>query len=282
VPVLTWAVLYVVYMELVTAWRPRVPGIAEVFHAHFVDHAYPSHVHDAWTLLIVDEGAIRFDLDRHHRGAAGASVTLLPPNVAHDGRAATGDGFRKRVLYLDTTVLPAGLAGAAVDRPGVEDPLLRQRIHQLHLALDAPGDELEAESRLALIRDRLRAHFGRTAASPESSSGIAGRLRDLLDARTRDGITLQEAGALLQCHPGHLVRSFTATFGLPPHRYLVGRRVEQARRLLLDGRRPAEVAAEVGFHDQSHLHRHFVRHVGVTPARYTAQGGVPNRVPSPR
>ena len=103
VPVLTWAVLYVVHMELVTAWRPRVPGIAEVFHAQFVDHAYPPHVHDAWTLLIVDEGAIRFDLDRHHRGAAGASVTLLPPNVAHDGRAATGDGFRKRVLYLDTT-----------------------------------------------------------------------------------------------------------------------------------------------------------------------------------
>ncbi len=282
-PALTWAVLYVVHMELVTAWRPRVPGIAEVFHAHFVDHAYPPHVHDAWTLLIVDEGAIRFDLDRHHRGAAGASVTLLPPNVAHDGRAATGDGFRKRVLYLDTTVLDEGLAGAAVDRPGVDDPLLRHRIHQLHLALDAPGDELEAESRLALIRDRLRGHFRAVPpAGGPPAAGVADGLRDLLDARTREGITLTEAGALLGCHPGHLVRSFTSTFGLPPHRYLVGRRVERARRLLLDGRRPADVAAEAGFHDQSHLHRHFVRHVGVTPARYAAQGGVPNTLPSAR
>ena len=186
------------------------------------------------------------------------------------------------MLYLDTGVLDAGLAGAAVDRPGVDDPLLRHRIHQLHLALDAPGDELEAESRLTLIQDRLRWHFGRTAPQQPSADGVAGGLRELLDTRVRDGITLREAGALLDCHPGHLVRSFTATFGLPPHRYLVGRRVEQARRLLLDGRRPAEVAAEVGFHDQSHLHRHFVRHVGVTPARYAAQGGVPNRVPSAR
>ncbi|MEU0556326.1 AraC family transcriptional regulator [Dactylosporangium sp. NPDC006015] len=269
-------------MELVTAWRPSVPGIAEVFHAHFVDHAYPPHVHDAWTLLIVDEGAIRFDLDRHHRGAAGASVTLLPPDVPHDGRAATGDGFRKRVLYLDTTVLDAGLAGAAVDRPGVDDPLLRQRIHQLHLALDAPGEELDAESRLTLIRDRLQGHFDRHATPGPPARGVAGGLRELLDARTREGITLVEAAALLGCHPGHLVRSFTATFGLPPHRYLVGRRVEQARRLLLSGRRPADVAAEVGFHDQSHLHRHFVRHVGVTPARYAAHGGVPKTLPSAR
>ncbi|MER7002053.1 AraC family transcriptional regulator [Dactylosporangium sp. NPDC000555] len=269
--------------ELVTAWRPRVPGVAEVFHAHFVDHAYPPHVHDAWTLLIVDDGAIRFDLDRHRRGAAGAtSVTILPPDVPHDGRAATHRGFRKRVVYLDATVLPPSLAGAAVDRPGFDDPLLRLRIHQLHQALDHPGDELEAESRLALIQGRLRERLGRHVVDPAvpRSRRLADGLRELLDAHTATGITLQEAGARLGSHPGHLVRAFTATFGLPPHRYLMSRRIEHARRLLLAGRRPADVAAEVGFHDQAHLHRHFKRHVGVTPGRYAAQGGVPTGVPS--
>jgi AraC-like DNA-binding protein len=254
--------------ELVNAWRPRVPGVAEVFHAHFVDHAYPLHVHDAWTLLIVDDGAIRFDLDRHHRGAAGAaSVTILPPDVPHDGRAATHHGFRKRVVYLDAAVLPPSLAGAAVDEPGFDDPLLRRRIHQLHEALDRPGDELEAESRLALIRSRLREHLDRHPVERPHPPlrRLADGLRELLDARVEAGITLKEAGALLGSHPGHLVRAFTATFGLPPHRYLMSRRIERARRLLLAGRRPAEVAAEVGFHDQAHLHRHFKRHVGVTP-----------------
>ena len=87
------------------AWAPAVPGIAEVFHARFTDHAYPVHAHDTWTLLVVDQGAIRYDLHRHEHGALRRAVTLLPPHVAHTGRSATAHGFRKRVLYLDIDVL---------------------------------------------------------------------------------------------------------------------------------------------------------------------------------
>src|SRR5262245_23457849 len=110
--------------EWVRAWKPAVPGIHEVFHARFVDHAYPPHTHDAWTVFIVDEGAIRYDLETRHRGAAGARVTILPPYVVHDGRPATGAGFRKRVLYLGSDVLDEDLIGRAVDEPDIEDRTL--------------------------------------------------------------------------------------------------------------------------------------------------------------
>ena len=252
------------------AWHPGVPGIVEVFHAHFVDHAYPVHTHDTSTLLIVDNGAIRFDLDRTQHGALPPGVTLLPPHVPHDGRAATQHGFRKRVLYLDASVLDERGIGAAVDEPCVSDARLRQRIHQLHLALARPGDELEAESRLALIRERLGQHLrpGRLRSPHAASRTVADELRDLLEVRGVGGVSLREAADLLHAHPVHLVRSFTAAFGVPPHAYLTGRRVELARRLLLAGQRPADVAATAGFYDQSHLNRHFRRYVGATPARY--------------
>jgi AraC-like DNA-binding protein len=247
-----------------------VPGIAEVFHAHFVDHAYPSHTHDVWTLLIVDDGAIRFDLYRHQHGALRPSVTLLPPHVPHDGRSATHQGFRKRVLYLDTSVLGAELAGAAVDEPSLPDQQLRHRIHQLHQVLAQPGEAFEADSRLAFILERLSLHLRRHAPTRDqpAARGLAVRLRELLDARTAEGITLREAAELLHAHPTHLVRAFTHAHGLPPHLYLTGRRIELARRLLLAGQRPAEVATAAGFYDQSHLTRHFKRHLGVSPARY--------------
>jgi AraC-like DNA-binding protein len=263
-------VLCVVGGERVTAWRPDVPGVAEVFHAHFTEHAYPAHTHNAWTLLIVDDGAVRFDLDRHRHGALRSQVTLLPPHVPHDGRAATPDGFRKRVLYLETRLLAGGLVGAAVDRPGWSDPVLRWRIHQLHQVLARPGEQLHAQSRLALIRERLEQQLRREVSPPPSARdpGLADRLRDLLDSRVVAGLTLDEAAELLHAHPTHLVRAFTRRHGMPPHRYLTGRRIDLARRLLLEGQRPAEVAAAAGFYDQSHLNRHFIRMIGISPARY--------------
>ncbi|WP_327040801.1 AraC family transcriptional regulator [Micromonospora ureilytica] len=254
----------------VSAWRPAVAGVAEVFHAHFVDHAYPRHIHDVWTLLIVDDGAVRFDLDRHRHGALRTSVTLLPPYVPHDGSSATPGGFRKRVLYLDTSVLDAELVGRAVDEPDLADPQLRDRIHHLHQALAAPGDEFEAESRLALILDRLRRqlHQRSPVGGQQTGRELAIRLRELLDARTVEGVTLGEAAELLHAHPTHLVRTFTHVHGVPPHSYLTGRRVELARRLLLAGQRPVEAAVAAGFFDQAHLTRHFRRYLGVSPARY--------------
>jgi AraC-like DNA-binding protein len=263
--------LYVLDVEC-TAWRPAVPGVAEVFHARFADHAYPSHTHDTWTLLIVDDGLVRFDLHRREHGATPSLVTLLPPHVPHDGRAATPAGFRKRVLYLDAGVFDPGLVGRAVDEPGVRDAALRDRISRLHASLSAPGEALQAESRLALVEDRLRQHLGRRpAAAAVRDRGLAEGLRELLDASVPSGLSLEDAAARLGASTAYLVRAFTREYGLPPHRYLTGRRLDLARRLLLDGHPPAAVATEAGFYDQSHLTRHFLRLLGTTPARYAAR-----------
>ncbi|MFC8387264.1 AraC family transcriptional regulator [Streptomyces sp. NPDC057238] len=258
----------------VSAWRPRVPGVVEVFHARFTEYAYPMHVHDAWTLLIVDDGAVRYDLDRHEHGTPHDTVSLLPPHVPHNGAPATSDGFRKRVLYLDGHHLADGLIGAAVDRPDLRDPLLRRRVGQVHSALVRPGDELEAESRLTLVGERLREHLRsrEVLGAPRRDPVLARRLRELLNERVVDGVSLAEAGGTLSAHPAHLVRAFSGAYGIAPHQYLMSRRVGRARRLLLEGRSPGEVAVATGFYDQAHLTRHFRKLVGVTPGRYRATG----------
>ncbi|GAB3992522.1 AraC family transcriptional regulator [Glycomyces albus] len=269
----------------VRAWRPAVGGVVEAFHAHFTDHAYPMHVHDTWTLLIIDEGAVRYDLDRHEHGALDSFVTLLPPQVPHDGQSATPHGFRKRVLYLDTSLLEESLIGRAVDGPEIRDPLLRRRIHRLHRVLERPGDELEAECEVELISERLRSHLRRRPSpeTPGRDRRLAHDLRELLDERIVAGVSLREAAETLFAHPAHLVRAFGAEFGIAPHQYLVTRRVDRARRLLLGGERPHAVAAATGFYDQAHLTRHFKRVVGTTPpasrARETPRGSCGNRAP---
>jgi AraC family transcriptional regulator len=63
---------------------------------------------------------------------------------------------------------------------------------------------------------------------------------------------------------------------LPPHQYVIMRRVERARQILQAGTNLslAEVAARAGFSDQSHFCHHFKRLVGVTPGQF----GMPARI----
>ncbi|WP_193612829.1 helix-turn-helix transcriptional regulator [Nocardioides lijunqiniae] len=256
----------------VRAWRPSVPGVAEVLHAHFPHHAYPSHTHDTWTVLLVDSGTVLYDLGGRAHATRRESVTLLPPHVPHDGRGATVDGFRKRVVYLEAGTLDVAGTGRSVDEPTSDDPGLVRQVRSLHHALRHPGDELEAASQLALVVESLSCRLrGVPAAGSRRDAALARRLRDLLDASVVEGLTLADAAAELGASEAHLVRTFRRELGISPHRYLTGRRVDAARRLLLDGMPPAQVAAEVGFHDQSHLTRHFKHVLGVPPGRYAAR-----------
>ena len=259
----------------IRAWRPRVPGVAEVLHAHMISHVYPMHTHQTWALLIVDDGMIRYNLSRYEHGALHRAVTLLPPQVPHNGRAATPDGFRKRVVYLDLSHLSAGLIGKAVDQPVLFDAVLRQRVSQLHRALEEPGAELEAESRLAFVAERLQLHLqlhrgAAPAARQEAATGVARQLRELLDESFREKVTLRQAAAVIHAHPAHLVRAFSREFGISPHQYLTGRRVDLARELLLDGTPPGAAAAAAGFCDQPHLNRAFKRLLGTSPGRFAS------------
>lgn len=181
--------------EWVRAWKPSIPGVNEVFHARFVDHAYPRHTHDDWTVFIVDDGAIRYDLDTRSRGVGPSLVTLLPPGVVHDGRPASERGFRKRVLYVSDAVLGPHLIGRAVDDPDVHDCSLLMVLRRLHRALECEDDALEAESLLGIATEGLRSHL---RDAPEDRPALperetASRLRELLDAHLTEPFRLADA-----------------------------------------------------------------------------------------
>ena len=111
---------------------------------------------------------------------------------------------------------------------------------------------------------------------PRDRQSPGGQLRGIRLHRREQGLArghepivhVRDAAKVVHAHPAHLVRAFSREYGMPPHRYLTGRRVDLARRYLLDGCPAAEVAALAGFYDQSHLNRHFRKLLGVTPSSF--------------
>jgi AraC-like DNA-binding protein len=257
-------------LESVRAWHPDVPGVREVLHATFGDHVYPAHTHDAWTVLLIDEGAVRFDLDRGEHVAPPSSLSILPPHVPHDGRSAVaGRSFRKRVLYLESDWLPAAAADGAARHPAA-GPGAATIARSVHAALAQPGEDLAAETWVLVLRERIASALRAAPRPAARDDPLARRLRVLLDDALPEVPTIADCARMLDTHPSHLVRSFSRAYGLPPHRYVTGRRIDLARRLMLTGARAADAAVQAGFHDQAHLTRHFRRILGTTPAAFAA------------
>ena len=72
---------------------------------------------------------------------------------------------------------------------------------------------------------------------------------------------------MAELRPFHFARCFKATTGLtPPHQYVLARRIELAKRLIMTTHRSVQqVAWSVGFENISHFRRQFAAQIGVVP-----------------
>ena len=274
---------------------PPTGGVA-LLRASFARFAYARHRHDTYAVCVTDRGLQAFD----YRGAVHAStpgqVVVLHPDEAHDGRAASDEGFAYRIVYVAPDKIGAAaraLCGAAVPLPFVRDPVLAgpvltgpalaRAVGHAFQGFPAPLEPLAVD---ALVESLAR---GLVAADP----AIRGRRRRVaLDlgalARTRDFLDSEKArvvrSAELEAVAGHdrytLARAFRAAYGTSPYRYLLMRRLDAARDGILAGRGLAEIALDAGFADQAHLTRMFKAAFGLSPARFRAATGTARSSPA--
>jgi AraC family transcriptional regulator len=98
---------------------------------------------------------------------------------------------------------------------------------------------------------------------------------DYIDANLCTQITLEELAALVHLSPFHFARCFKATIGLAPHQYIISRRMELAKRLLLTTTlNVAEIAWAIGYENSGHFRRLFARHIGVRPGVIRRAAGI--------
>lgn len=238
----------------------------------------------------------------HLRGTARSETRL--DDERWKGRQAPGDlevfPFGKDVereidgpsedlnLLLDDALVRRVAAEAGVDPDRVEllnrfdardtqaERLLRSFLPELETG--GLGGELYAEAlanALALHLLRHHSSLGRKyarALEPERGGGLTRRALGLVAGYVDDNIaaklSLEDLAAQANLSPRHFARAFKESTGLSPHRYVVHRRIERAKDLLLRGLSVGEVARRTGFADQSHLSRHFRRLTGVTPKAF--------------
>jgi transcriptional regulator GlxA family with amidase domain len=98
------------------------------------------------------------------------------------------------------------------------------------------------------------------------------RLSSVIEAHLEFGIDVGELAAMAGLSISHFFRKFKELYGVPPHRYLLTRRLMLAQKLLVETDLTlVDIAFKAGFADQSHLSRRFQRFTGLGPGAYRVQ-----------
>ncbi|MGC4091696.1 MAG: AraC family transcriptional regulator [Polyangiaceae bacterium] len=212
------------------------------------------------------------------------SVLCAQPGEVFSARRVLTPGFANALL-VETPVL-AGYTnehGVALEELRLRSitrvtPELSRRLLTVFASLQNYQSSLEVQSSLVEFVSALLRELGEDTAQPlsqhSSEAHAASNIRDYLHADVSSSVDLDTLARHTGLSRFQVLRLFKRRYGLPPHTYQLQRRLVLAQKRLREGARPAKVAVEYGFVDQSHLTRHFKRLIGVTPAQYAKASGL--------
>jgi len=125
---------------------------------------------------------------------------------------------------------------------------------------------IHARPRISMLRNAPVAESlspNRGGLSPARTHRICEYISSNLD----QNISLETLAEMAGLSTHHFARAFKQTVGMPPHCYVLQRRIEHAQQMLRNTDLPmSEIALSAGFSDQSHLARHFRRITGMSPS----------------
>jgi AraC family transcriptional regulator len=252
------------YGAISSLHQERGLGFGEVIHA--TERAIPCHVHETAYYCLVLAGGYEESGGRERFYFQPFNSAFNRSGTKHDGRIASsgvriftaeiGQGWVEEFLELgpgpDTTQ----------DSHGGELTSLGVQLYR-ECCTKPAACALTVE---ALIWELLATAAGMQNREKGAKPSWWGRVKDLLHADFRRDLRISELATEAGVHPVHLARVFRRVSGKTPGEYLQRLRVKFAsEKLTLTDCRIAEISADAGFADQSHMTRVFRRYTRTTP-----------------
>ncbi|MCP4118478.1 MAG: helix-turn-helix transcriptional regulator [Desulfobacteraceae bacterium] len=206
-------------------------------------------------------------------------VSVYPADRAVSQRF---EGYKE---FVCLTVEPAALVNMASDptlelrtgfhnRHNVNDPQLKALLTAFLAEAEAggPNGRMFVDALMTAFSVHYLTHYAETRLSPEPGPGLEqrqiGRAKEFIAAHLAENISLDQVAKAAGMSKFHFSRRFKDKIGITPHQYLLKSRTQKAKELLKKGRSIAGVAYELGFNDQSHFGRIFLKNEGVSPGAF--------------
>ncbi|SUI70095.1 helix-turn-helix transcriptional regulator [Shewanella baltica] len=257
-------------------------GGLELLNAHYHKQNFSRHTHEGYTVGVIETGTQRFYRTGGNHVAPKHSIILINADEVHscdggDGSCSYRAMYPVPELFANINRERAANSGAPYfSEPVVHDKVLAELLRLTFTTLDTSDNRLLRESLVYSSLTQLMARHGKHRPS-DNLAAIAkpalALVKSFIDDHPAADISLEELATLAGLSPYYLLKQFQRYYGLPPHAYQIQARVRLAKGKIKQGTRLLDVALDCGFHDQSHLNRHFKKTVGVTPGQFAKEIG---------
>ena len=256
----------------------RLEGIGELHHVSNIAHPASKFLHQSLALCFIEQGAYNV----RHCGvnySVGKGALL----IAQSCDITSDDDFDGKSKYRDFHCAPKALetiaeemgdrfrGGRIFQSPFMCDESLCRPFLRFHTKMDSKPSAMESSSLLREFVGELILRYGNGPATTlklGNERGPVKRVRDCLESRYAENLTLEELARIANLSPFHLIRVFRKEVGLPPHAYQTRVRLNRAKELLAKDAPIGEVALSTGFFDQSHFTNHFRKVFSYPPGVY--------------
>lgn len=254
----------------------------EVVNANYTKQTFSKHVHEGYTIGVIEYGAQRFDRSGASHLAGKNSIILVNADDVHTGESATTTGWGYKAMYPT----PEHFAHISSDLYNgknltpyfhssvVEDPQLAQQLRLIFSQMEMNSSKLLMETLFYATLMSLTLRHSSPADTPSDRSGSINKLllaKEFLDCYPEEDISLARLSEISGLSKFHFIRQFNKYFHLAPHSYQIQVRLKKAKALLKLGIKPSQVSIDCGFYDQSHFTHHFKKALGTTPSRFQKQ-----------
>ena len=259
---------------------------------HYRDENLPSvglHHHDFYEVYFLIKGKVRYRVEGRTYELDPGDILLMNPQELHQAEVDKGDSYERLVLWINRSYLQS-LGGDLdacfdIDRPGHVNLIKPDRMQRANLQemlerirkevkSSAFGHDTYAKGLLMLFLveiNRLADNTENTVTKVDDEDDLLSRVLAYIGAHYQEKLTLDMLSNEFYVSKYYLSHEFTERVGTSVYRYVIFRRLMQAKEMMETGMQPGEVYQSCGFGDYANFFRAFKGEYGISPKDYYAE-----------
>ena len=249
------------------------------------------HHHDFFEVYFFLNGRVSFKVEGRSYHLESGDLLLINPQELHQPDIDADTLYERIVLWIDRSYMAALCSMAGTDLTACFDnglpghtnllrpsKLARAALSQLldRLTKEYYSDELGSFAYAQGLLTQFMVEVNRLARASvyrekREEPDLVAQVLAYIGAHYSENITLESLAAEFFVSKYHLSHEFSHRVGTSVYRYVIFRRLLQARELMLAGHAPGEVYQSCGFGDYANFYRAFKGEYGISPRAFATQ-----------